>query len=325
MKRLTLIALPFAAGLVLALAACGGEDATSVGEVPTGTSPTGTEPSDGDAGTPTETSTGDEAGTDDETGSGDGSPASRVRYKLWFVRGEGITTVDRSHAPTQRIGTAALQDLLAGPTEEERVRGLSTSIPEGTRLLGLVVSNGIATVDLSSEYESGGGTLSMTARLAQVTCTLDRFSTVDGVRFELDGEPVDVFSGEGIILDHPVSCGDYDELVLDQPGEGEGGLPAIVVERPRPGAELTSGARVTGNANVFEANVGYELVVDDLILDDGFTTATCGTGCRGDYSFRLQFAVDEPTDAILVVHDDDAAGTGQPPHEVRIPVRLLPS
>ena len=316
MKRLTLISLTFAAGLVLALGlvACGGTDATAVGEVPAGTSP---DPADTE---PSETGSGGEAadggtdtGTDTGSGSGDETTAYSI-YKIWLVRGEGLQPVQRYSEQTRAVGAASLNALLAGPTEAERSDGISTAVPEGTRLLGLVISDGLATVDLSSEFESGGGSLSMMARLGQVACTLDQFQTVRGVSFKLDGEPVDVFSGEGIVLDKPVTCADYEDL-----------LPVIVVESPAPGSEIQSGTKVTGSANVFEANVLYELVGGDHVFDEGFTTATCGTGCRGDYSFRLRFEVSEPTDATLVVFDSDAAGIGQPPHEVRIPVTLMPS
>jgi germination protein M len=315
MKRLSpIVFLAAAFVLGLGLAACGGDDATVVGESPTATAPA-SEPTT-EAGTTTEPAPSTTTPTT--------TPAPDVSYKIWFLRGEQLATVDRTHEATPRVGTAALQDLLAGPTAKEAAEGLSTAIPEGTRLLGLVVSDRIATVDLSSEFESGGGSLSMMARLAQVTCTLDRFSSVDGVRFELDGEPVEVFSGEGIVLDHPVGCGDYDSLVLDG-GSGGEDLPAIVVERPSPGDQIRSGTKVTGSANVFEANVSYFLIANEVVYDEGFTTATCGTGCRGTFSFRLRFEVDEPVDATLVVHDDDAAGVGEPPHSVRIPVRLMPS
>jgi germination protein M len=314
MKRLTLISLTFAAGLVLALGlvACGGSDATAVGEVPTGTSPetAPTEPSD--TGPGEEPSDSDNE-TETDTGSTD-EPTEYSIYQVWLVRGEGLQPVKRFSEYTRAVGAAALTDLLEGPTEAERSDGISTAVPEGTRLLGLVVSDGIATVDLSSEFESGGGSLSMMARLGQVTCTLDQFRTVNGVNFELDGEPVEVFSGEGIVLDEPATCADYEDL-----------LPVIVVDSPTPGSEIQSGTKVTGSANVFEANVLYELVGGDHVFDEGFTTATCGTGCRGTFSFRLRFSVDRPLDATLVVFDSDAAGIGQPPHEVRIPVTLMPS
>jgi germination protein M len=310
MKRLTLIPLTLVSGLVLALGlvACGGNDAVSVGDVPAGTSPT-----------PAETGSDEEppeepGDTGEEDTSGEPAPAAEIGYRIWLVQGEGLHPVSRTRDATRAVGAAALTDLFAGPTEAERSDGISTAVPEGTRLLGLVVSGGLATVDLSSEFESGGGSLSMMARLGQVACTLDQFPTVRRVSFELDGEPVDVFSGEGIVLDKPVTCADYEDL-----------LPVIVVESPTPGQRIQSGFRVNGSANVFEANVGYVLVGGDHTFDEGFTTATCGTGCRGTFSFRLRFEVDKPLDAALIVHDDDAAGVGQWPHEVRIPVTLMPS
>jgi hypothetical protein len=104
------------------------------------------------------------------------------------------------------------------------------------------------------------------------------------------------------------------------------GLPVIVVATPAPGERVTSPVAVSGTADVFEANVtvavldarGRELARD-------FTTATCGTGCRGDYSIELPFSVEAEQPGTIVVHDDDAAGTGTPPHVVEIPVTLAPS
>ena len=38
----------------------------------------------------------------------------------------------------------------------------------------------------------------------------------------------------------------------------------------------------------------------------------------------VPFEVDREQRGTVVVHDDDAAGVGRPPHEVRIPVILAP-
>ena len=230
--------------------------------------------------------------------------------EVWFTEGEGLYRTHATVQATPRLGTAALEILLRGPQEP----GIETAIPAGTRLLGLSIDEGVAHVNLSSEFESGGGSLSMTVRLAQVVYTLTQFSTVEGVRFELDGRPVDVFSGEGIVLDHPVSRADYEQL-----------MPVIVVESPKRGERVSSPATVFGNANVFEANV--TVVILDAAgneLARTFTTATCGTGCRGDYSVAVPFEVDEAQAGTILVQDDDAAGTGTPPHQVRIPVVLAP-
>jgi germination protein M len=239
-----------------------------------------------------------------------------ITVQAWFTQGEQLVPVTLHHRATRAVGRVALQDLLAGPPSSGALpegAPLATQIPAGTRLLGLDIGDGIATVDLSREYESGGGTASMTMRLAQVVYTLTQFPTVKGVRFHLEGRPVNVFSGDGIVLDHPLTRKDYEDL-----------LAAIVVEAPVPGARVASPLRIAGSADVFEANVTVR------ILDAGgreiardFTTATCGTGCHGRYSLTLPFDVATEQQGTVVVSDDDADGDGHPSHEVRIPVTLL--
>jgi hypothetical protein len=60
------------------------------------------------------------------------------------------------------------------------------------------------------------------------------------------------------------------------------------------------------------------------VVGSEFTTATCGTGCRGTFSVTVPYDVTSAQRGLIIVHDDDAAGTGTPPHEVRIPVVLTP-
>lgn len=294
--------------LVLAATACGGEDATSVGPSPTETETTETSP--GTENPPTDTET-----TPTET-----APSTPVSFQVWFAKpdlderlnGGGdpkLFAVQRS-AQTVAVGRAALEELISGP-EDADGEGVSSAVPAGTRLLGLNIEDGLATVDLSSEFESGGGSLSMQMRLAQVVFTLTQFPTVDSVEFRLDGEPVSVFSGEGIVLDGPVDRGDYADL-----------MPAILVDRPTPGAQISSPVTVSGSANVFEANVTVRILdASGKELKRTFTTATCGSGCRGDFSVSVPFpAQPAGSEGFVVVEDDDAAGMGFPPHQVRIPI-----
>jgi hypothetical protein len=295
------------AGLLGFLAAsCGaGEGAESVGPVPS-------EPEIG-------TTSGSAPATTVDEGSGTETvppPATKatVTYQVWFTHGETLSVVKRTQKATPRVATAALESLFEGPESFESESGVRTAVPQGTQLLGLTIEDGIASVDLTSEFESGGGSLAMTMRLAQVVCTLDQFPTVKGVLFSLDGEPVDVFSGEGIVLDHPVGCKDYEDV-----------HPVILVTSPTAGERIGNPVTIQGSANVFEANVTV------LILDENdeeiartFTTATCGSGCRGDFSVVLEYDVDEEQPGTILVQDDDAAGTGTPPHQVRIPVVLTP-
>jgi hypothetical protein len=215
MKRTPLLLIP---ALALAAGACGGSDgdAIDVGAAPT--TSVVAEPADL---------------RDDEPG---------VAVTIWFNRGEALVPVDRVVPDTGDLEAAAadaLRSLLEGPSNDEREDGLTTAIPVGTRLLGLEVGDDrIATVDLSGEFETGGGTAAMRARLGQVACTLDdvvALDIVDGTRFELDGKPVSVFSGEGIVLDGPVTCADYH---APEPTGGSPSPPTTVA--PRPSAPSTT-------------------------------------------------------------------------------------
>jgi len=240
------------------------------------------------------------------------APAS---LEVWFARGEELVSVRRTHEATPRVATAAIEELLDGPTGEERASGFASAIPAGTRLLGISIKSGVATIDLTSEYQSGGGSLSMQVRLGQVVYTLTQFPTVKKVSFRLDGTPVNVFSSEGIVLSQPVGRGDYKDL-----------LPVIVVSQPTGGSRVTSPVTVSGSANVFEANVTVKVLdANGKAVGSTFTTATCGTGCRGTYSVDVSYRVDREQRGTIVVWDDDAAGRGRPPHEVRIPVTLAAS
>lgn len=155
----------------------------------------------------------DDTAAEDGSGAGDATNApSTITVRLYWVEaGENALGVERTLPYTQAVATAALNALLAGPTAEEQATwpAISSAIPAGTTLNGVSVAGGVAKVDLSSEFESGGGTFSVTARLAQVVYTLDQFPTVDAVEFYIDGVKVEMFSGEGLILDGPQTGEDY--------------------------------------------------------------------------------------------------------------------
>ena len=204
---------------IMGLAACTNSGPADVGAAPTRTEPT-------EAATP-DTSTAEPVL---EAPSGPGSvatapgpaPAATTDVEVYLLRGETLERVRRRVPKVPAIGEEAVSSLLGGPSRIEATAGLGTAIPAGTKLLGLTVVRGTATVDLSRTFESGGGTLGMTLRLAQVTCTLDQFDSVTGVRFALAGKLISVFSGEGIVLDRPVTCSSY----RDHLGGGGGPKPA---------------------------------------------------------------------------------------------------
>ncbi len=214
---------------------------------------------------------------------------------VYFSRNEKICAATRVIPKTLEVGSAAMKALIAGPTADEHQSGMTTNLPDGTTFLGLDIANGVATVDLSKEYASGGGSLSMFMRLAEVVFTLTQFPTVEGVNFKLDGEAIDVLGGEGIIIDHPMGRADF-----------ESQSPAILVESPTVLNVVHSPLRVTGTANVFEAVFRIRLVdAGGIRLLDQMVNATSGTGTRGTFDVTLRYGLDfEAGVGSLVVYFD---------------------
>jgi hypothetical protein len=121
--------------------------------------------------------------------------------------------VRRAVPDTPAIARAAVEALIEGATVEEEESGLYSGVPKDTLLLGLTIDDGLATIDLSAEFEQGGGSFAMLSRLAQVVYTLTEFDSVDEVLFWIDGQPRETFSGEGILIGDPVTRSDYLSLL----------------------------------------------------------------------------------------------------------------
>ena len=207
------------------------------------------------------------------------------------------------------MGAAAIRALLRGPTAVERRAGLTTAVSGGTRLLGLTIRGGVATIDLSRRFESGGGSLSMRSRVTQVVFTLTRFATVRRVAFRLDGRAVTSVGGEGVIVSPPVDRADFEDL-----------SPVILIESPLRGQRVRSPLVVEGTSNTFEARLHVELLgPDGARLTRRTLSASSGTGTRGALRTTLRFLAPEGAQLVLRAYERSAADTGII-HETRVPV-----
>ena len=231
-----------------------------------------------------------------------------------------LRTVPKSTA----TAAAAMKALLAGPSAKERAAlpQIVTLVPAGTKLLGIEISRGLATVDLSADFASVGpddapdlGVFSLRGRLAQAVYTMTQFTTVDRVTFKLDGKPVTVFGSEDVVLDKPVTRATYRDRYL----------PLIFVERPAWGAALPNPGRVTGLANVNEAQFRISLLDEDnMVLADSRVLATCGTGCWGRFDVTMSYDVTTAQWGTLRVWDTSEY-SGKPVAVREYPVYLRPA
>lgn len=233
------------------------------------------------------------SGCGSEEGAKDEGQATRA-VSVYFLLEGTVWPVRREIEETPAVASATLEQLLAGPTENEREElSLRTAIPEDVEVVSLAVQDRVAQVALSAQLSNEA--------LAQVVYTLTQFPTVDSVELVEGGVAIPGFERS-----------DYEDVT-----------PAILVESPRFFEEVGNPVRVTGTANTFEATFEYELVdTDGRIVDSGFVTATSGSGERGAFDFTTK-RYEIPFEGIgaLVVFERSAED-GSRIHLVEIPVRM---
>jgi hypothetical protein len=244
--------------------------------------------------------------------------------ELWYVEGEKLSWSSTSMGgevpagiadddPSSQKAAYWLDILVAGVPGPVSETGGTTTIPEGTEVLGVSREGDQLFVDLSREFESGGGSLSMQMRLAQIVYTATQFPGIESARIMIEGEMVDAIGGEGVIVAEALTRRDFKDFA-----------PNIVVEEPRSGQEFSPGDVVSGFANVFEANVNIRVVdVNGKVLGETFTTATCGTGCWGDFEHAMEFGVDSAQEGRVEVLTYSAED-GSEQDLISIPVMLVP-
>jgi len=232
---------------------------------------------------------GDEEATPTDTGTTT-VPAETTELGVYWLRDGKVWPARREVGQTRAIAQAALDELLAGPTEQEGAElEFTTAIPEDIEGVVASVEDGVATVELSAELPD--------EPLAQVVYTLTQFVTVESV--DIQG--------------NTLTRADFEDFT-----------PQILVESPLAFETVSSPLRVTGTANTFEATFNYELTdTDGRIVDENFVTATSGTGTRGTFDFTTKpFMV--PFDGVgsLIVFELSAKD-GSRINLVEIPLRMV--
>jgi len=262
--------------------------------------------SDDDTDEPTPTSTSAPA-TTGTTAPASTRPGETTPVRVYFVRAEKVATAGRAvQAPA--VARGALQALLEGPDGDESAIGMSSAVPDGTRLLGVNIAGGTATVDLSDAFQDGGGTLSVQLRVAEVVFTLTQFPSVQDVSIRIDGESVTAIGAEGVPATD-LDRSDFQDVT-----------PLILVESPVPGQQVASPLTISGIANTFEAQVNYEVTAGGQVLADGFTMASVGSGIFGDFSVPVDVA--GASGAATVTAFEVSAKDGSRVNAYDVPVQL---
>ena len=104
----------------------------------------------------------------------------------------------------------AIKELVNGPTKWEKSKGLTSEIPQGTKVLSIRESSGSIMIDLSSNFESGGGAESTYTRVKQVIKTANANTSIPTYLY-INGKQANVIGGEGIMIKQPLNERSFDE------------------------------------------------------------------------------------------------------------------
>jgi len=115
--------------------------------------------------------------------------AGRVRFAVFFHRGEQLVRFDREVAPTLAVLRSALQSLLRGPLPAD---GPDVSSPFSERTADLLAgvalqSDGTAVVDLGAEVPNASTSAASRLLLDELDSTVFQFPTVTRVEYRLRG------------------------------------------------------------------------------------------------------------------------------------------
>jgi spore germination protein GerM len=103
---------------------------------------------------------------------------------------------------------AAFKNLLAGPTEGSPG---SSAIPKDTKLLGIKAEGDEVRVNLSDDFQFGGGSAGMIGRVGQIVYTATALNPNAKVYLQLNGEQIEVLGGEGLELEQPLTRDNFTE------------------------------------------------------------------------------------------------------------------
>ena len=98
---------------------------------------------------------------------------------------------------------AALEDLIGGPNSKEASQKLYSSLPQDTRVLDLQIKGHSVRVNLSKAFTKESGLADLQGRLNQVLYTLSQVKAIDQVELLVEGQPLNILGGEGLVVGYP--------------------------------------------------------------------------------------------------------------------------
>jgi hypothetical protein len=202
-----------------------------------------------------------------------------VSVQLYFVtdtpRGLKLVSEERTSSDFYDLNLQVITDLVTGkiaPLDSDYV-----NLWGGTNTVNSVsITDSIATVDLG-EISLNVGADGEQRAIDQIVWTITQLvPAVTSVVFTVNGKTVESFAG------HVDTTATFTRAVAYEV------LNPIQISSINENALTVVPLTISGQACTFEANVVWKLLRDELVVSEGFTTATVGCPDRGNWSISFE-------------------------------------
>jgi len=128
-------------------------------------------------------------------------PTNGLKVKVYFnnnkldpeISCNKVFPVIRTIDVTKKVAGTAIEELLKGPTAEEKSGGYFTNINEGVKVKKISITDGVARIEFDETLDKNmGGSCRVSAIRAEITETLKQFSSVKEVVISINGRTEDI-------------------------------------------------------------------------------------------------------------------------------------
>ncbi len=123
---------------------------------------------------------------------------------IFMLNSENVPKTKKRKANENNLENA-LKELVKGSERQERLDGYYSEIPKNTKLLSFKEDADSIMINLSKEFEEGGGAQSIQARLLQLVKTVNYYKKDKPVYLYIEGKKAEYIGGEGIYVEQPLN------------------------------------------------------------------------------------------------------------------------
>lgn len=98
----------------------------------------------------------------------------------------------------------ALDNLIKGPSQQERDKGYITAVPAGLKVRGIAIRGKIAEIDFNGSIEEGAAGDILLKRVQQIVYTATQFDSIESVIIKINGQRRKSMGSDGFSISGPL-------------------------------------------------------------------------------------------------------------------------